>query len=410
MRRRLLLGAMFSVCVSSGVFAEAPDDPAPRAPVESPPPPPEAISSEPITPHLPPVKQSDAAMGLGESRGAVRLYPDRPAARLTLAEALYRIGDLDAAIEEYRAAIKLDPNDARAHLQLGIVLAAKQNWRAASSVLHEAVRLDPGSTDAHYSLGSVQYSLGDRQAAMQSYRQALALQPYFPDARYRLALLLKLAGEDQEAAQLMEEAAVGGVPQAQFFLGNAYKIGQGIGKDLAKAIFWWTKAVDYGYQPAADSLSKLRRQALSAEQSTRKRQEAFDAFQRYRDKLWEEFHEYGQTEDGQTLGTTLLKDHRTEMAVPVLLKEGYALSETAQKELAGLYERGWDRLPPYADKILTCFEITAAEGFLPARRFLARIYGKGIGLPRDMSKAKALLKGLPKQELNALLDEIGRMP
>jgi TPR repeat protein len=349
-------------------------------------------------------------MGLGESRGAVRLYPDRPAARLTLAEALYRIGDLDAAIEEYRAAIKLDPNDARAHLQLGIVLAAKQNWRAAASVLNEAVRLDPGSTDAHYSLGSVQYSLGDRQAAMQSYRQALALQPYFPDARYRLALLLKLAGQEQEAAQHMEEAAVGGVPQAQFFLGNAYKSGQGIGKDLAQAIFWWTKAVDYGYQPAKDSLSKLRRQALSVEQSARKSKETFDAFQRYRDKLWEEFHEYGQTEEREALGSKLLKDHRMDRAVPVLLKEGYALSEPAQTELARLYERGWDSLPPYDNKILDVFETTAAEGFLPARRFLARIYGKGLGLPRDRSKAKALLRGLPKQEMNALLDEIGDTP
>ncbi len=408
MRRRLLLGAMLSICVFSAAFAQAPDDPAPRAPLESPPPPPEAISSEPVTPHQSP--QSDAATRLGEARGAVRLHPDRPAARLILAEALYRIGDLDGAIEECRAAMKLDPNDATTHLKLGIVLAAKQNWRAAASVLSEAIRLNPGLTDAHYSLGSVHYSLGDRKAAMQSYRQVLALQPIFPDARYRLALLLKLAGQEQEAAQHMEEAAVGGVPQAQFFLGNAYKSGQGIGKDLAQAIFWWTKAVDYGYQPAADSLSKLRRQALSVEQSARKSKETFDAFQRYRDKLWEEFHEYGQMEEREALGSKLLKDHRMDRAVPVLLKEGYALSEPAQAELARLYERGWNSLPPYDKKILACFETTAAEGFLPARRFLARIYGKGLGLPRDRSKAKALLRGLPKQEMNALLDEIGDTP
>ena len=106
-------------------------------------------------------EQLDAAMALGESRGAVRLAPDRPAHRLELARALYRMGDLEAAMEECRVAIKLQPDDAKAHLQLGIILVAKQDWRAASSVLHEAVRLDPGLTDAHYSLGSVNYSLGE---------------------------------------------------------------------------------------------------------------------------------------------------------------------------------------------------------------------------------------------------------
>jgi hypothetical protein len=36
---------------------------------------------------------------------------------------------------------------------------------------------------------------------------------------------------------------------------------------------------------------------------------------------------------------------------------------------------------------------------------LARIYGRGIGLPQDLPKAKAMLKGLPKQEANALSAE-----
>ena len=80
----------------------------------------------------------------------------------------------------------------------------------------------------------------------------------------------------------------------------------------------------------------------------------------------------------------------------------------AQSELARLYETGWDNvLPPYDKKILACFELTAAEGFPPAKRALARIYGKGIGLPPDLAKAKAVLKGLPKQETNALLTELG---
>jgi TPR repeat protein len=363
---------------------------------------------EDIRPEYPAQELEDAVILLGELRENARTFPESPEARLKLAEGLYRIGDHDAAIEECRVAIKLKPDYAKAHLQLGVVLMAKQDWRAASSVLKEAIRLAPELTHAYYSLGSVQYSLGNIKAAIQSYRQTLELQPYFPDARYRLALLLKLTKGEQEAAQLMEEAAIGGVPQAQFFLGNAYKSGQGVEKNQAQAIFWWTKAVEFGHQPAADALSKLRRQALSPDQSDRRRKETLDAFRVYRDKLWDDFPDYSRTDDNETLGTRLLKQNSTDRAVSVLLKESYALSDEAQAELATLYESGWNRhLAPFDKKILTCFETTAAEGFLPAKKILARIYGKGLGMEPDLPKAKSILKGLPKQEMKPVLDELG---
>jgi TPR repeat protein len=407
MLHQWMLVAVFSLCGTSGALAQPAEDPARLMPLESPPPPPEAIGKAPSLVD-PSFEHIDGAMALGESRGAVRLTPDHPGHRLALSQVLYRIGDLDAAAEECRVAIRLQPDHANAHLQLGIILIAKQDWRAAASVLDEALRLDPGLVDAHYSLGSVHYSLGHLKAAEQAYRQTLALQPYFPDARYRLALLLKLSKREQEAAQLMEQAALGGVPQAQFFLGNAYKSGQGVEKDLGKAVFWWVKAAEFSYQPSADLLGRLRRQALSLDQSDRKRKEAQDAFLAYRRFLWEEFREYIPTDDGETIGTRLLKEHRTDVAVSTLLKEGYALSEAAQVELSRLYETGWeDVLPPYDKKILACFERTAAEGFVPAKRALARIYAKGIGQPPDLPRAKAILRGLPKQEVNALTAEFG---
>jgi TPR repeat protein len=281
----------------------------------------------------------------------------------------------------------------------------------------EAILIDPELTHAHYSLGSVQYSLGNIKAAMQSYRRAIELQPHFPDARYRLALLLKLTNRDQEAAQFMEEAAIGGVPQAQFFSGNAYKSGQGVTKNLGRTIFWWTKAVEFGHQPAAEALSKLRRQALStkqtgdqallADQSDRRRNDALEGFRAYRALLWEEFPDYSRSDDQNTLGTTLLKDNRTDYAVATLLQESYALSGVALAELVTLYEAGRDpHLAPFDKKILSCIETTAADGFVPAKKALARIYGQGIGVAPDRAKAKASLKGLPKQDAKALIDEL----
>ncbi len=350
---------------------------------------------------------ADAMREIASLRRTVRLLPNDPDYRLKLAGALSRVGDLDAAVEECRAAIKLQPDDGNAHLQLGLILMAKQEWRAAASALGEAIRLEPDQPQAHYSLGSVQYSLGTVTAAIQSYRRTLELHPHFPDAHYRLALLLRVAGRTREAAQHLETASVGGVPQARLFLGNAYQTGQGVEKNLGSAIFWWMQAADLGQQTALDSLSKLKRQTLAPGSTPQRRAELLQGFQAYRNTLWNDFPDVSRPTEPQSLGKTLLEQNRAEDAVPVLLKECFALSEEAHDELAMLYETGWDQyLKPFDKRILGCFESTSADGFAPAKKLLARIYSKGIGLDADPPKAKALLKGLPKQASQSLLDEL----
>ena len=392
-------------------FAQAPENaPPPAAETQ---PPSSATSPAPVptdehrVPELLPHEREDAVLLLGELRSAVRLSPDSAKDRLKLAQGLYRIGDLDAALEECRVALKLEPTNAKAHLQLGVTLMAKQDGRAGATALKEAIRIDPELTHAHYSLGSVQYSLGNLTAAIQSYRRALELQPNFPDARYRLALVLKLTNRNQEAAQFMEEAAIGGIPQAQYFMGNAYRNGQGVEKNLAKAIRWWSTAVEFGQQRAAESLSQLRRQALSPDQPERRRKDALEAFRQYRDELWAEYPDAVRNDPNESLGIALLKDSQASNGVTALFDEALALSETAQDELARLYETGLDtRLAQFDTRILTCFETTAADGFIPSKKTLARIYGKGLGVTPDLQKAKAMLKGLSKQEIKEVLDEI----
>jgi tetratricopeptide (TPR) repeat protein len=352
--------------------------------------------------------QADPVTEIASLRRTVRLLPNDPDYRLKLAAALFRVSDLDGAVDECRAAIKLQPDDGNAHLQLGLMLMAKQEWRAAASALGEAIRLEPDLPHAHYSLGSVLYSLGNVTAAVQSYRRTLELRPHFPDAHYRLALLLRVAGRPREAVQHLETAAAGGVPQARLFLGNAYQTGQGVEKNMGLAIFWWMQAADLGQQAAADSLSKVRRQALSSESTKQRRMELHSALQIYRNTLWNDFPDISRPTEQQSLGKVLLEQNRAEDAVPVLLKECFALSEEAHAELAMLYETGWEQsLKPYDKHILTCFESTSADGFAPAKKILTRIYAKGLGLDADTSKAKALLNSLPKHEAQSLLDELG---
>lgn len=411
MKRRLVLvilffsyRALFQAIDSS--LADTPENQTPPTPADAP------SAAPPLhLPELRPHERDDAVSLLGELRENVRTAPHSADDRLKLAEGLYRIGDLDTALDECRAAIALKPDHALAHLQLGITLIAKQDWRASLTELKEAARLNPELTQAHYNLGTAYYTTGNIKAAIQSYQQVLALQPSFPDARYRLALVLKLARRDQESAQFMEDAAIGGIPQAQYFLGNAYRAGQGLDKSGTLAVYWWTKAVEFGHQPASTALSLLRRQALSPVRPEQNRLEALNAFQGYREKLWESFPDLARNGENETLGTTLLKQNRSDHAVPTLLQECYALSDKAQTELARLYETGWEpHLPSFDKKILACFESTAGEGFGPAKKILARIYGNGLGMKPDRQKVNTVLRGLPKQEIKMVLDELSLQP
>ena len=86
-------------------------DPAPRPPEED-----EHRRSESTEP-----ERIDAIVSLTELRGAARTFPADAAARLQLAQGLYRVGDLDAALDECRIALKLQPNNPEALLQLGII-------------------------------------------------------------------------------------------------------------------------------------------------------------------------------------------------------------------------------------------------------------------------------------------------
>lgn len=389
------------------VSAQSSEEPAPPVVPEISPEP-----SEDSTPAVPPEARArpdepSPVLVLNELRKAVFAAPTSALDRSRLAETLYRMGDLEAALEESRAAVKLQSKDASLQLQLGIILMAKQDWRAAATALAESVQLDPALTQAHYSLGHVQYTLGNKKGAMQSYRRALDLQPLFPDARYRLALILKLANQHEEAGRLMEQAAFGGIPQAQYFMGSAYKNGQGMPKDLPLAIHWWAQAADLGHQPAVETLSQFRRQALSPQQSERRRGEALEAFRQYRDMLWADFPDLPRTADAQSVGIALLEDRQVAKGIPMLLTEALGLSEPAHERLASLYETGLDqRLAQYDPRVLACLQATASDGFIPAKKAVARIYGKGLGVPPDLPKAKTWLKGVPKPEAKALLDEM----
>ena len=355
-----------------------------------------------------PTPAPDRLAHIGRLRKALHLEVDATEARLQLADLLYQIGDSEAAIDEYRTLLRFHPDTALGHLGLGIALMAKQDWRTALAELQEAVRLDPNLVQAHFSMGTIHYTRGSPLAAAKAYREALRLKPDFAEAHYRLGLVLKMAGQDKEAVQAFESAALSGIAKAQLFLGNAYKSGHGVEKSQVMAVTWWSRAFEQGLPEAAQALAQLRRLAAARQATpTKQSKAAAEAFQEYCEQLWLDFPDLERERPDDTVGVILLKHGRTGEALPVLLREAYALNERAHAELVRLYEDGLDgQLPKHGAWILMYLESTAADGSRPSRAALARIYGLGLGVTQDMTKAKAFLKGLPKDEAKALLDDI----
>ena len=377
-----------------------------------PPPPPPASPSPTPTPPIPPPAPLTPLELLSQARQALHAEPDAQEPRLTLGRTLFQLGDTDGAIDEYRTALRFHPTVAQIHVDLGTALMAKQDWRTAMTELQEAARLDPTLVQAHYSMGTIHYTRGNIQSAIKAYQEALRLKPDFAEAHYRLGLVLKVAGRDKDAAQELEAAALAGLAKAQYFLGNAYRSGQGVEKSQIMAITWWAQAFEQGLPEASQALTQLRRlAAVKGNLQTKQSKAAAEAFKNYCDQLWLDFPDLDRDQPNQTVGTTLLKQGRTAEALPVLLREAYALNEMSHATLVHLYEQGLDgQLPPHGQWILSYLESTAADGAVSSRMALARIYAKGLGLAPDLAKAKSYLKGLPREDVKRILDEAAPEP
>jgi TPR repeat protein len=340
-------------------------------------------------------------------RGAVQREPDWIAPRLLLAETLLRTGDLDGAVGEFRRLTQRGQREPRAHLGLAKGLMAKQAWADAHVELRAAIREDPTLAEAHYLLGAVLYSQGRLRGAIEAYRKTLWLKPTFPDAHHQLGVLLKLANRHKEAVIEFRLAAEGGVPDAQFFLGQAYRNGTGVPVDLTQVVHWWIRATEQGHSQAWSSLKQLRRiaRAENAAPASKIAADIQQAFTNYRASLWQEVPDLAHSDENDSAGLALLTQGRPE-AVPLLIREAWSLSETAQAKLIELYAQGVPgSLPAFDARILRYLEFCATENRPDSKVELAHVYFLGLGVPKDPDRVKTLLKGLSKVERLRLLEE-----
>ncbi|MCA9035148.1 MAG: tetratricopeptide repeat protein [Planctomycetaceae bacterium] len=131
--------------------------------------------------------RDDLVMAMREKGGA---FPDPADVNFHLADALYRSGRLDAAIERYHSAIEFAPDFIEAWTQLGCLNAELKRPEAAEDALLTAISIHPGNPDAllHYAQLLDQQQRPEEAASWwEQYLQHDSRGPWADHARQRLS-------------------------------------------------------------------------------------------------------------------------------------------------------------------------------------------------------------------------------
>jgi len=170
---------------------------------------------------------------------AVRLAPDEPQARYSLAvihhgsgrvaesvEELRRVqelrpnhvdaprllgvilageGRMDEAVIEFDRAIALRPGYVENFSQLGVALLGAQRYEAAEAAFRRVTELAPESARGYQQLGTLYQTVGDVSRALANYRASVARSPYAP-AFSNIGSLLYGQGRFGEAVDAYREA------------------------------------------------------------------------------------------------------------------------------------------------------------------------------------------------------------
>ena len=145
----------------------------------------------------------DQRAAIGLFRAALAIDSAHIPARMRLAEALRRAGDLDLSIEEYTTVLRDVPELAAAHYGLGRVWGMRGDPAAAATHYQRAIDLVPEFGVAHYALGLAFRDMANRDRARQhldAYARLGPRQPILPDVLIDQVAQLKSTARDLLAA------------------------------------------------------------------------------------------------------------------------------------------------------------------------------------------------------------------
>jgi len=132
-------------------------------------------------------------------RAALQRDPESDEARLGLAEALRKEGQLEDASRLYEDYLTRHPEDANALTGAGLNALERGDPETARQRLEAALQHDPRALEALKGLGRVALASGDLDQARDALERAWERDPQEPQIAYQLALIHRRLGNETEA-------------------------------------------------------------------------------------------------------------------------------------------------------------------------------------------------------------------
>jgi tetratricopeptide (TPR) repeat protein len=143
------------------------------------------------------------ALGAIEAfRSALLAQPGNPEVNFHLAEALFRAGNHDGALERYYAAAEADHDYLEAWTQIGCIYASRGELAAAAEAFQIALSVHGDYPDGHWHLADVLMQLGRTDEAALHWRKYLEFDsdgPWAERARQRLESVLSADSPPRDA-------------------------------------------------------------------------------------------------------------------------------------------------------------------------------------------------------------------
>ena len=160
---------------------------------------------------------------LAATTEALRLDPDLPAVRVSLAIIYQGTGKLQEAAEELRRVLTLQPGNDDAHRLLGDILGEQGQIEEGIAELRAALALRPGYWRNQSFLGYALLKSGRYSEAAAAYRRVTELQPDNPRGFQMLGTAHQLAGDYPQAlAQYERSLELGGDSKSHTNIGTIH--------------------------------------------------------------------------------------------------------------------------------------------------------------------------------------------
>lgn len=126
--------------------------------------------------------------------------------RLEAGRALFKSGDVAAALKAFDDAAKTSPQNATAHYYRGLSLEALRKPTEAEAAYRRAVSIDSKFVEAQNNLGGLLLAQGKTDAAAAAFRAAIAAKPRNARAHFNLGVCLERQNKHSEALESYQTA------------------------------------------------------------------------------------------------------------------------------------------------------------------------------------------------------------